>query len=54
MKNAILKTITSVMVMVLIICTCCIDSANDTPFVIGMVVAYAWIGLFAKANGFFG
>ncbi len=50
LKNRILKTITAAMVLLFVICVCCIDSENATPFYAGIMIAYAWLIPFCIAN----
>ena len=54
MKNIILKLLTVVNGFIFILCACCIDSKNATPFYIGCIISLAYLTLFAYANGYIG
>ena len=51
MKNAILNLITGIMICIMILSMCAVDSR---PIVacIGLVVSLAWIAVFAYVNGY--
>ena len=54
MKNIVLKSLTVINLFVFILCACCIDSQNATPFYIGCIISLAYLTLFAYANGYMG
>jgi hypothetical protein len=51
-KNIILKSITTVFVLLFIFCACCLDSDTNI-FYIGIGISLLWLVPFGIANGVF-
>ena len=49
MKNAILKTITAIMIFIFLLGAACLDSISNIPAVM-CIIALAWLAPFAYAN----
>lgn len=49
--NFILKTITGIMLVILILSACLVDSATWIPTIL-FCISLSWLGLFAFANEF--
>jgi len=50
MKNAILKTITAIMIFIFLLGAACLDSISNVPAVM-CVVSLCWLAPFAYVNG---